>query len=100
MANKNKMNKNLFWDVNLKNNEVQKNASLIIGRILEYGDENDIKWMLKNFKTSQLKQTLSKRGYFSLKSANYWASIFGMPKNKILCLKPSYRKMRKSHWPY
>ena len=100
MANKNKMNKKLFWDVNLKNNEIQKNASFIIGRILEYGDENDIKWMLQNFKISQIKQILSKKKNLSSKSANYWAFILGLPKNKILCLKPSYRKMRKSHWPY
>lgn len=100
MTNKNNIGKNLFWDVNLKNNEIQKNASFIIGRILEYGDENDIKWMLKNFKNSQIKQTLYKKRDISSKSANYWASIFGLSKNKILCLKMSYRKMRKSHWPY
>jgi len=96
----NYLNKNIFWDVNLKNNEIQKKVSFIIGRILEYGDENDIKWMLKNFKTSQIKKALSERKNISPKSGNYWASIFKFPKNKILCLKTSYRKMQKSHWPH
>lgn len=97
MVNKN--NRKLFWDVNFEN-DVKKNAPFIIGRILEYGDENDIKWMLENFKIFQIKQILSGKRDISLKSANYWASILGVPKSKILCLKTSYQKMRKSHWPY
>jgi len=94
------LDKKIFWDVELKNNDIQKNSSFIIGRILEYGDENDIRWMLKNFKIFQIKKILSTKKNISIKSARYWASIFGMPQNKILCLKTSYRKMRKSHWPY
>ena len=96
----NHLNKNIFWDVNLKTNDIRKNASFVIGRILEYGDENDVKWMFRNFKPSQIRQTLLKKNNISTKSAIYWAFILGLPKNKILCLKPSYRKMRKSHWPY
>ncbi|OGZ78202.1 MAG: hypothetical protein A2528_00065 [Candidatus Staskawiczbacteria bacterium RIFOXYD2_FULL_37_9] len=94
------VDKKIFWDVNLENSEIQKNASFIIGRILEYGNENDIKWMLKNFKISQIKKILSTKKNISIKSARYWSSFFDVPKNKILCLKMSYQKMRKSHWPY
>lgn len=100
MVNKNNIRKNLFWDVDLKDDEFQKNTFFIIGRILEYGDENDVRWMFKNFKRPQIKQVLSKKKDLSQKSANYWALILGLPKNKILCLKTSYQKMRKSHWPY
>ncbi len=96
----NHIDKNIFWDVDLKNNEIRKNAPFIIGRILEYGDERDVKWMFKNFKNSQIKQIILKKRDLSPKSAIYWASILGLPKNKILCLKTSYQKMRKSHWPY
>lgn len=96
----NNINKKIFWDVNLKNNKISENASFFIGRILEYGDENDIKWMFKNFKISQIKQAIFKKRDLSPKSAIYWASILGLHRNKILCLKMSYQKMRKSHWPY
>lgn len=89
---------NIFWDINLKKDK--REAPFIIGRILEYGDENDIKWMFKNFKSSQIKQVVLKKRDLSPKSAIYWASILGLQKNKILCLKTSYQKMRKSHWPY
>lgn len=92
------MDDKIFWDVNLAKNG--KEAPFIIGRILEYGDPDDIKWMFKKFKKSQIKQTVLKNKNISPKSANFWALFFGVPKNKILCLKPSYRKMRKSHWPY
>jgi len=94
------LNKKIFWDVDFKNNDIQKNTIFVIGRILEYGDENDVKWMFKNFKPSQIEQIILTKKSLSAKSAIYWASILGLPKNKILCLKTSYQKMRKSHWPY
>lgn len=100
MIDKNNADKKLFWDVDLKDIDAKKNSSFIIGRILEYGDVNDVKWMLKNFKIARIKQVLFKKKDLSPKSANYWALILRVPKSKILCLKTSYRKMRKSHWPY
>ena len=89
-----------FWDVNFDSLDASQYPYFIIGRILEYGDKEAVKWMIKNFKKTQIKQTLIKRRGLSAKSANYWSCIFGVPKNKILCLKKSYQKMQKSHWPY
>lgn len=90
--------KKYFWDTDFKKIDIKKNAFCIIERLLEYGDKEAIIWMMRNFKKSQIKQTISKKRGFSSRSANYWASIFGIPKNKILCLKRSYQKMQKSHW--
>lgn len=92
--------KKYFWDIDFKKFDVRKNSSYIIGRILEYGDEEAAKWMFKNFKKTQIKNTLFKKRGVSRKSANYWALMLGIPKNKILCLKKSYQAMQKRHWPY
>lgn len=88
----------LFWDV--ADVDPKKYPKFVIERILEYGNEKDFKWMLKNFSRSQIKEVLSKKRGLSRRSANYWSLVFNVPKNKILCLNKSYQKMRKSHWPY
>lgn len=85
-----------FWDIDKLN--FNKYPVFTIERILEYGDEDAVKWVLKNFKLSQIKQTLMRRKGISPKSATYWSLLFNVPKNKITCLKKSYRKMQKSHW--
>ena len=92
--------KKYFWDVDFKKLNPSKNPYFVIERILEYGDENAVKWMMNNFNRPQIKQTLLKRKGLSGKSANYWSYIFSVPQNKILCLKKSYQKTQKSHWPY
>ena len=89
-----------FWDVNFKALNASKYPYFIIERILEYGDKDAVQWMIKNFKKSQIKQTLLKKRGLSYRSANYWGLMFSIPKDKILCLKKSYQKMQKSHWPY
>lgn len=89
-----------FWDVDFGKINVKKYSPFVIGRILEYGDGPAIKWMLKNFEKSQIKKTLVEKKGISPKSAAFWALIFNVPKDKILCLKKYYQKTRKSHWPY
>ncbi|MEK7665179.1 MAG: hypothetical protein AAB361_03520 [Patescibacteria group bacterium] len=95
-----KFRQSLFWDVDLQKLDIKKHAQHIIGRILEFGNENDVKWMFKNYNISLIKKVLSEKKDLSLKSANFWALILKVPKNKILCLKKSYQKMQKMHWPY
>ena len=98
MKTKISLSKNIFWDIDFKNLDTKSHSVYIIGRILEYGDREAVIWMMKNFKKSQIKKVLSGEKGFSPKSANYWASILDVSKNKILCLKKSYQKMQKSHW--
>lgn len=92
--------KKYFWDVDFKNLNAKRYSSFIIERILEYGDEKTVKWMLKNFDNSQIRKVLLKRRGLSRKSANYWSLVFDIPKNQILCLNKLYQKRQKSHWPY
>lgn len=92
--------KKYFWDVDTNKLNPNKHPYFVIERILEYGDEKALNWLLKYFKKSQLKQALLKRKNISPRSANYWALIFGIPKNKILCLKKQSQKQLQKTWNY
>lgn len=92
--------KKYFWDADFKKIDFKKDAEYIIGRILEYGDIDALEWMFKVFDKKLIKKTFMECRNFSLKTANFWRLFFKINKNKILCLKKSYQKMQKTHWPY
>lgn len=92
--------KRYFWDVDFAILDAAKYPYFVIERILEYGDQNAVKWMINNFKKSEIERTLIKKRGLSPKSANHWALVFNIPRGKIICLKRSYQKMKERHWPY
>ncbi len=92
--------KKYFWDVNFKNLDKDKYSHFIIERILEYGNKEAVAWMRKNYNQKQIQNALSSSKNLSLKSANFWRIIFRLNKNKILCLKKSFRKKLNLFWKY
>ncbi len=89
-----------FWDADFSKIDPEKYPYYFIERILEYGDKPAVKWMMENFEISVIKETLLRKRGISGKSASFWALVFNISENKILCLKKSYQKMKASHWPY
>lgn len=92
--------KRYFWDVEFGELDLQKHRLYVLNRILNYGDEKAIAWMWKNFKNSEIKYALSNFRDFSQKSANFWALILNLPREKVLCLKRLSLKEQKRIWPY
>lgn len=92
--------KRYFWDVDFEQIDVKKQSKDIIGRILEYGDEQATRWMKKKFATQEIVDVLSRYRFVSPKSANYWALVFNLPREQILCLQKHYMATQRKHWPY
>ncbi len=76
----------LFWDVSLNSFDPFKYPAYTIGRILELGDENDVNWMRRNFSESDIKHVLTTTRGLSPRSANFWAIIYGVPRDQIAAL--------------
>jgi len=92
--------KKYFWDVEFQRLDFEKRRQFILKRILEYGNEQAVSWMLKNFKRSEIKNVLCNFRGFSQKSANFWSLILDVPKDKVLCLKKALSKKQEKIWPY
>jgi hypothetical protein len=92
--------KKYFWEINVRELNLKDNADYIIKRILEYGDIKAVRWLFKTVSRKKIKEALLKGRGFSRPTANFFAGILGLDKNKIACLKRSYQKTQKSHWPY
>ena len=89
-----------FWDVEFEKINFQSRKIFILRRILEYGDKKAVAWMWKNFKKAEIKNALSNFRGYSLKTANFWSFLFGIPKKKVLCLKKRSSKGLKTFWSY
>lgn len=92
--------KRFFWDIDFDTLDFEKNKEYIVARILEYGDIEAIVWLFATYSKEAIKKVLINQHDFSVKTANFWSQILGVDKENIQCLKKSYQKMQKAHWPY
>lgn len=92
--------KKYFWDTEFEKITLKKRGVYVLKRILEYGDEKAVAWMWENFGKSEIENALSNFRGYSQKSANYWALLLNVPREKVLCLKTRSTKEQKKIWPY
>lgn len=92
--------KKYFWDVDFSKIDLDRRRIYVLKRLLEYGDEKAISWMWKNFTPSEIKNILYNYRGLSFRSANFWAVILNIKKEKVKCLRRSFRRIQKQFWPY
>ena len=92
--------KKYFWNVKVDELDTRRDAAFIAFQLLNRGDPRSVRWLLKHVPTRTIRETIMRRRGFSARTANFWRLFLGIPKTKVICLNPSYRRMRKSHWPY
>ena len=92
--------KKYFWDVDFTKINADKSKVYVLKRILEYGDSRAVQWMWKNFKKKDVKNTLCESRGFSQKTANFWAFLLNIPREKVICLKRPSSKKHQKIWPY
>lgn len=69
----------LFWDVNPSKIDPKKNARYIIERILDLGNDGEVKWMFKNYSRETLKKTIVQSRSLSPRTKSLWTLML---KNK------------------
>ena len=92
--------KRYFWDTDFDQLDPQIHFHEVVGRILEYGNEEAIRWMKGNYSKGEIAEVLYRYRSVSPKSANFWAILLDLPREKILCLQKPYRETQRRHWPY
>lgn len=92
--------KKYFWDTKFTEIDEIQNSRYVIERVLEYGDKEALRWLFKNYPSSEIKEVVSKTRFLSLRSLFFWASLFNLNKRKVKCLRKPYLERRKVFWPY
>ena len=65
----------LFWDVNPSKIDSRKNARYVIERILDFGNDNEVRWMLKNYSRAMLKKIVAKSRSLAPRTKILWTLI-------------------------
>ncbi len=77
-----KFRQTLFWDVNPKNIDPQKNAQYIIERIMDFGNIKEVKWMWSFYDKRTLKRVVVNPRRLRSMSKNFWRLMLGIKEFK------------------
>lgn len=70
-----KFRQTLFWDVNPKNIDTKKNAQYIIERILDFGNDREVKWMWDFYDKKFIKKIVGKSRCLRPRTQALWTLI-------------------------
>jgi hypothetical protein len=66
----------LFWDVNVETLDPKKHALYVIERVLDFGDDDDIRWLFSFYPKEVIKKSaLRSRSALHKKSKALWTLV-------------------------
>ena len=93
-----KLSKLLFWDVEYKTIDWQKNAPFVIGRVILHGTFEDWKKIKEYYGIVRLKREVVKLRYLDKKSLSFCSVYFNIPERNFRCF--STEQSIKKLWNY
>ncbi len=66
----------LFWDADPKAIDARRHARYIIERILDFGDEDEIRWVARTYSRKLIKDTIARSRVLHEKSRSLWKLVF------------------------
>ena len=67
----------LFWDVDPKTIDPKKHARYIIERILDFGQTDEVRWLVRQYPSENIKRALKEpRSPIHAKSKALWSLLF------------------------
>lgn len=74
-----KLRRSLFWDTDPATIDLIKNARYVIERVLEFGNEDEVRWLFKHYPRAQIKAVLNlPRAQVSPQSRALWERILAL----------------------
>lgn len=92
------LSKHLFWDVNIKELDFQKNMKQIIHRVLDYGLIDDWLFIQNYYGIREIAEVALTIRDLDKKSASFIALIAKIPKEKFLCY--TTKQSTQKHWNF
>jgi hypothetical protein len=70
-----KLRQSLFWDVNPKKIDLKKNAQYVIERVLDFGRDNEVRWLRKLYRPSHIRRVVDKSRCIRPETKELWTLI-------------------------
>ena len=71
-----KFRQELFWDVDPKTINFKKHARYVIERILDFGNEEELRWLGRHYSRLLIKETIRKSRVLDPKSKSLWVLVW------------------------
>lgn len=81
----------LFWEVDWDRLCIRGHERYIIERVLEYGDDQAIRWLLCVFDLHAIADVVRRSRKISRNTATLWALVLDIPGEQVQCLSKHYR---------
>ncbi|OGG11532.1 hypothetical protein A2Z00_02790 [Candidatus Gottesmanbacteria bacterium RBG_13_45_10] len=88
------------WDIDVARLDIREKPPWLAARILDKGDEPAVHWLRQNYTSEEIRGVLKTSRDLSLRSASFWALIYGVPRSEVRCFQEPYLSQRKTLWPY
>jgi hypothetical protein len=87
-----------FQDYDIDSLQVERDANLILQRTLEFGNWDDMRWLLQTYGKERIRVFLREFGERMLRPStfNYWRKLFGLRRWKH----SPFPISRNELWPY
>ena len=76
----------LFWDVHFDTFDPFAYPAYTMGRVLEYGDDDDVTWLRANFSEEEIAEVVRHERRLSRRTANFWALLYGISADDVAAL--------------
>lgn len=69
------LRQSLFWDTNVKKLDPQKNAKYIIERIMDFGNDDEVRWMRRNYPNELIASVCNTSKQLHKSSRTLWTKL-------------------------
>lgn len=81
-----------FWEYDPRSLHPNNNYYQIIERILDYGDIEANRWMVRTYSSDQISEVVRNSRQLSGRTAALWRNLLEIPEEEVTCLKTSCQK--------
>ncbi len=75
-----------FWDIDPVKFNPAEYPQYVIGRLLEFGDQEAVRWLRGNFTKEAIEHVVRIERRLSRRSATFWALVCGIPTEQVAAL--------------
>ncbi|WP_241243549.1 DUF6922 domain-containing protein [Caldicellulosiruptor changbaiensis] len=84
--------KKFFWDIEFEDLDIQRHKAFIITRLLNFGDQDCIKWLFSTYSKEEIKDVVKNSRSLLKKPARFWQLYFNLKEDEMRCFEV-FKKM-------
>lgn len=89
-----------FWDIDTADIDVNTYRFYIIERLLEYGDEEALRWIQATYGKDAVIDVIKRSKLLSRKSAYFYQFYYHLTDGEIICLQEDFQRKHRQIWRF